>query len=161
MTDENSPPPATRIADPADFMQRYQAFEAKAAELHPSNKAALFTELRNAGIARVVVDFDGYGDSGQIEQVTAFGADDVEYELPDVAIAIRKMHFGQEEPETLSQSLGEAIETLAYAFLASTHGGWENNEGAFGEFTFDVAARSITLDYNERYETSKHYGHEF
>ena len=45
--------------------------------------------------------------------------------------------------------------------LAQTHGGWENNEGAYGEFTFDVAQRTITLDYNERVETSEYSQHMF
>ncbi len=37
----------------------------------------------------------------------------------------------------------------------------ENNEGAYGEFTFNVPARSITLDYNERYEDSHYTQHNF
>ena len=55
----------------------------------------------------------------------------------------------------------DAVEALAYAFLEETHGGWENNEGAFGEFTFDVAERTITLDYNERFESSEYSQHLF
>lgn len=161
MTDENSTPSATPIPDSAEFLRRYQAFEARAAELHPVNKAALFAVLRDANISKVVVRFDGYGDSGQIEEITAFGPDGGERPLPATEVDIQKIYFGQDEPETLSEPLAEAIETLSYAFLESTHGGWENNEGAFGEFTFDVAAGSITLDYNERYETSEHYSHEF
>lgn len=161
MTDENPTPPATPIPASADFLSRYRAFEARAAELHPANKAALFAVLRDAGITGIHVHFDGYGDSGQIEGVTAFGADGTECPLPDLPVTIRKIYFGQDKPETLSEPLAEAIETLAYAFLESTHGGWENNEGAYGEFVFDVEAGTITLDYNERIETSEHYSYEF
>ena len=50
---------------------------------------------------------------------------------------------------------------VAYDFLSETHGGWENNDGAYGEFSFDVAARTITLDYNERYTATEFYSHEF
>jgi hypothetical protein len=53
------------------------------------------------------------------------------------------------------------VEALVYAFLAETHGGWENNEGAYGDFTFTVADRSIILDYNERIETSEYTQHIF
>jgi hypothetical protein len=35
-----------------------------------------------------------------------------------------------------------------------THCGWENNDGAYGDFIFDVAKRTITLDFNERYTAS-------
>lgn len=55
----------------------------------------------------------------------------------------------------------EAIERLAYDFLEETHDGWENNEGAYGDFLFDVAARTITLNYNERLETSEYTQHVF
>lgn len=161
MTDKNPTPPAMPIPDCSDFLLRYQAFEARAAELHPANKTALFAVLRDAGITGIHVHFDGYGDSGQIEGVTAFGADGTECPLPDRPVSIRKIYFGQDEPEVLSEPLAEAIETLAYAFLESTHGGWENNEGAYGEFLFDVAAGTITLDYKERIESVEDYSHEF
>ena len=58
-------------------------------------------------------------------------------------------------------SVDEAVEQLAYDFLSETHGGWENNGGAYGEFTFDVAEGTITLDYNERYTATEFYSHEF
>ena len=41
---------------------------------------------------------------------------------------------------------------LAFDFLSDTHGGWENNDGAYGEFCFDAAARCIHLEFNERLE---------
>jgi ParB family transcriptional regulator, chromosome partitioning protein len=45
--------------------------------------------------------------------------------------------------------------------LEETHGGWENNDGAYGEFTFDVANRTITLAYNERHMESDYSEHVF
>jgi hypothetical protein len=56
-------------------------------------------------------------------------------------------------------TLREAIEELCYGYLTQEHGGWENNDGAFGEFTFDVRAASIKLEFNARftdYSTSTH-----
>ena len=41
------------------------------------------------------------------------------------------------------------------------HEGGSTSDGAYGEFTFDVAARSIALDYNERYTATNGYQHEF
>ena len=49
------------------------------------------------------------------------------------------------------------VEQTAYDFLRETHRGWENNEGAYGDLHFDVNDRTITLDYNERIETSRIY----
>ena len=55
----------------------------------------------------------------------------------------------------------EALEAVVYALLEQTHCGWENNEGAYGEFTFDVKERSITLGYNERFSDSTYHEHIF
>jgi hypothetical protein len=55
----------------------------------------------------------------------------------------------------------EAIEELCYAFLEQTHDGWEDGDGAFGDFTLSVAEETIALDYNERYTESSNYTHEF
>ena len=146
--------------DPGDFLQRYAEYEKRDADLHPANKASLLAALRDAGITTVVVTFDGYGDSGQIENIEARNGDDPA-EIPATPVEIARLDFHATEPERLTEPLGEAIETLAYAFLEQTHGGWENNEGAFGEFVFDVAGETITLDYNERIETSENYTHEY
>ena len=55
--------------------------------------------------------------------------------------------------------VAEAIEQLAYDLLSLTHCGWENNDGAYGEFVFDVAKQSISLEHNERYVTAELYSH--
>jgi len=55
----------------------------------------------------------------------------------------------------------EAIEQLAHDFLEETHAGWENNDGAYGEFTFEVASRAITLEYNARFTDAEHFEHSF
>ena len=142
------------------FLARYAAYEERAAALRPVNKAILFAALAAAGASIVTVTFDGVGDSGQIENVEAKAGDEL-VKLPCVEIELAVAQLHDDEPDRLVQPLAEAIETLAYAFLEETHTGWEDNEGAFGEFTFDVAAGTITLDYNERIETSEHHAHAF
>jgi hypothetical protein len=69
--------------------------------------------------------------------------------------------LGKSEPQRSTVSIREAIEHVAYDFLSETHDGWENNEGAFGEFTFDVAKRTVTLDFNYRIIDSEHSQHVF
>lgn len=127
-------------------------------EVLPANKAALFDALAAAGITAVVVTFDGGGDSGQIESVDAY-AGERSAELPGVAIEIATPTWDGAALHRQTLPVREAVEALAYAFLEETHGGWENNEGAYGEFTFGVAERTIELDYNERIETSEYHGH--
>ena len=48
------------------------------------------------------------------------------------------------------------------ALLSSDlHGGWENNDGAYGEFCFDASARCIHLEFNERFTSSELFTHDF
>ena len=124
----------------------------------PANKAALFDALAAAGIASVLVTFDGGGDSGQIEDIDAT-RQSVSAKLPGVGVEIATSVWDGSGLDRRTMPHAEAIETLAYAFLEGTHDGWKINEGAYGVFTFDVAERSIQLDYNERIETSEFHGH--
>jgi hypothetical protein len=128
--------------------------------IRPANKAALFEALASAGITTVVVQFDGYGDSGQIESIEGRN-DKKSVDLPDTQVELAQARWGQSEVERSALPIREAIEQLAYDFLEETHAGWENNEGAYGEFIFDVVARAITLDYNERITDSDYSQHVF
>jgi hypothetical protein len=81
--------------------------------------------------------------------------------MPETQIEVACAEWGQAEPQRSLVSVANAIEALAYDLLGQAYCGWENNEGAYGEFTFDVAARSITLDYNQRFTDSEHSQHVF
>jgi hypothetical protein len=130
------------------------------AELQPLNKAALFDALAAAGVTLVVVSFDGYGDSGQIENVEVKAGDTV-IAMPEGTIEIAEAVWDEIEPDCSTISIADAVERLVYDLLTDTHCGWENNDGAYGDFTFDVTARTITLDYNERYAASDYSQHVF
>ncbi len=122
------------------------------------NKVALFNALTASGITQVVVSFDGYGDSGQIEDIS-YSNGDGSITMPECKIDILGTIWPEPEPRQSSISVASAIETLAYSVLEYTHCGWENNDGAYGDIIFDVAERTITLDYNERYTTSENFTH--
>jgi hypothetical protein len=141
------------------IIHSYEQRQRRRAELRPANKAALFEVLAGAGITAVLVTFDGYGDSGQIESIDAQSAEG-EVSLPDIGVEIAVARYDEDEPERRCLPLRQAIEELAYASLGELHGGWENNEGAYGEFVFDTAKRSITLDYHERYTATEDFTHE-
>ncbi|HEV7995545.1 MAG TPA: hypothetical protein VGP52_04730 [Stellaceae bacterium] len=86
---------------------------------------------------------------------------DAPVELPADEIKLIQTVYGSAGAERSTLNIPEAIESLAYHFLEETHGAWGNNDGAYGDFTFDVAERTITLDYNERFTQSEHFYHEF
>ncbi|CAM4185078.1 hypothetical protein NOLU111490_11795 [Novosphingobium lubricantis] len=123
-------------------------------------KISLFDTLASQGIVRVTVNFDGCGDSGQIEDIIAF---DEHGQVELKGLVLPASDSGPDGiPDTEApEPIEDAIESLAYDLLESEHGGWENNDGAYGEFTFDVATRKITLEHNERFTSSELYTHEW
>jgi hypothetical protein len=140
---------------------KYQDHARRVVEARPANKAALFDALAGAGITSVVVNFDGYGDSGQVERIDVH-AGEAEAKLPEDQIEFVEAVFGDSEKvERSTHTVSDAIETLVYAFLEQTHSGWENDSGAYGDVTFDVGNRTITLDYNERHTESDYSCHTF
>lgn len=132
---------------------------AEVAALRAANKTALFEALTRAGIDQVTVRFDGYGDSGQIEEVEAI-AGGRSVNLPSDQIEISRVRWYAAEPPSI-MSLREAVEESAYACLDQIQSGWENDEGAYGDVVFEVAARTITLDFNGRFTDVNASQHSF
>src|SRR5580658_9636103 len=127
-------------------------------ELGRKNKAAIFAALAVTDIELVFVTFDGVGDSGQIEDITATRQEQPA-PLPDVKIRLLQAVWGKAKPKASKVTLRDAVETLCYDFLEDDHGGWEDNDGAFGEFRLDVKARTVDLEFNSRFtdvSTSNH-----
>lgn len=153
--------PIDPATDWASYVVRQTILDEKAASLRPANHGAIFEALADAGIVSVTVTFDGYGDSGQIEAIDPRNADG-EIALPATCVEIASQACA--DPDLIkrrSTPLAEAIETIAYDLLRLTHPGWENNEGAHGDFTFDVATRIITLEHHERYTAIESHSHVF
>jgi uncharacterized protein DUF6878 len=127
-------------------------------DVRARNKAIVFAALTEAGIHRVTVDYDGSGDSGQIENVEAWDADNDRTPFPSGV----KIQLASENPAypLSEQNLEAAVETLAWDYL-EIYFGWENNDGAFGTFVFDVPARTVMLEHNERYTEVNTTSHEF
>ena len=115
-----------------DFAQVFAAQAERIARidaLRPANRDRLFDGLTAAGITDVTVTFDGEGDSGQIESIGAWAGDKA-VDFPAVEIPYAALTWDNPEVELRQLSLEDVVEQLAYDFLADTHGGWENNDGA-------------------------------
>ena len=119
-------------------------------EVGKANKQVVFKALSAAGITSVTVEFDGEGDSGQIESVIAC-KDEAHVPLSDQTVTLQSASWDGKEIASRELPFRVAIERLCYDYLEQEHGGWENNEGAFGTFAFDIGTRSIALDFNGRY----------
>jgi hypothetical protein len=72
-----------------------------------------------------------------------------------------QLAFGNPDDPLTEISLEAAIEDLAWDYLTETHTGWEDNDGAFGTFVFDVPDRTITLKHDERFTDYRTHNHSF
>jgi hypothetical protein len=143
-----------------DFETTYARHKDLSANANELNKTVLFDTLAPAGITSIQVDFDGEGDSGQINGVSAL-AGDQPAQLPATQVTLHRLQWGQTQSEPSEFTLAEAIETLCYDYLEQEHGGWENNDGGYGEFTIDVVARTIELEFYSRYTDYNKFSHSF
>jgi hypothetical protein len=91
-------------------------------------------QLKGIGVASVEVNYDGCGDSGQIEGIVFYDADGEEVNLTG-QLTITVEHMTQ----------------LFYDLLETRHGGWENNEGACGEFAWNVVTDTLQHAHAERF----------
>jgi hypothetical protein len=149
------------------FMNDTENFTALYANHHKAleganamNKAAVFDALSAAGITTVTVSFDGESDSGQIEEMVAY-VNGIPQELPVAQVHVQRPAWPDGNLDSAHIPVTDAIEALGYDYLSQEHGGWENNDGAFGEFTFHVAERRIDLVFHARYSDFVSSNHTF
>ena len=93
-----------------------------------STRATLCAQLRKLRVQTVTAEYDGEGDSGQVED-------------PDFGSVV------------VSEELKNATIDLFYEVLEAYYAGWEINEGSFGEFVWNVIGDTIQLVHNERFES--------
>ena len=118
-------------------------------DYYASERATLATEsavretLRALGVFHVYADYDGVGDSGQFELISYVDKADCNIKTPVDA-------------QTQKQ-----VEDLLYALLELRHEGWENNDGAFGTFRWNLITGTLEHEHSARftdYTTSVHEG---
>jgi len=148
------------VLDFAIWQRQEREHISRAAEVLPANKTNLFDALAAEAITIVIVTFDGCGDSGQIEDIEVKAGEEI-VTLPPGNIEIARAVWGSCHIDRQTMTIQDGIESLVYALLGVSHDGWENSDGAYGDFTFDVAERTITVDYNERRMDTDYYHHVF
>ena len=143
-----------------DVLAAYQAHQKALTETMLINKTAVFAALATASITKVMVIFDGGGDSGQINEVLAKNGD-TPVDLPETQVEFQQIEWNGRKAEPSKCTLRDAIEALCFNYLSHEHGGWENNDGGQGEFSFDVAAEQIDLEFEQFYTDSTTHTHTF
>ena len=101
--------PTTISVSPSDpWQQQEREYNRIVSELLLANKAALFDALAASGITTVLVNFDGCGDSGQIEMIEARTGDD-DCALPAVEVEIASANWGSTTIDRQTRPVREAI----------------------------------------------------
>jgi hypothetical protein len=147
-----------------DIMAQIKADQLKKADKVKYHANLLFDTLAQTKVSSIEVSFEGCGDSGQIESVDYTDANgkgiDEAYLNKTIVKGSATTAYMQYDEKTKQLvdgkskegTIREIIEEICYDKLGASHGGWELNEGSYGTFFFDVAARKVTLEYNERIE---------
>ena len=119
----------------AEMMAKWQA-EREAA--NKAGRSELLPQLRALGITEVTAEYEGYGDSGNVEDVVV---------SPDTI--------------TLTEDLRRRVEDFGWDFAYALSPGFENNEGGYGELTWALEADKIDVSHSNRYietNTTEHEG---
>jgi hypothetical protein len=101
-------------------------------------------QLQEAGVEGVHIHYDGCGDSGSIESITYTGAHGKPVDLAGKT--------------TITEN---QLTNLFYDLAQARHPGWENYDGAFGEFDWDLTIDTLKHTHNDRitdYDTTEHEG---
>lgn len=96
----------------------------------------LLGKLRAVGIESVSASYNGYGDSGNVEDIVL---------TPDRDLGL------------LDRELADFI----WSFVYSLHPGFENNEGGQGEFGWTISTDRIDVSHGDNYteiEVTEHEG---
>jgi len=122
-----------------------------------NNTQNLFDTLKEAGATRVVIRFDGAGDSGAIEEIIISKNDEPIQVEAELDWSVKKSFFQDgkwvDEIRTTTMSVVTALEIYCYDELEKTGVDWYNNDGGFGEMEIDFTSNPATvkLEVNTRY----------
>ena len=121
-----------------DFYAQMLESQRHAAEQRVETRAAFLTELRALGVRSIKVQYEGYGDSGNVEYVVV---------SPDTI--------------TLTEGMRRRVEDFGWDFAYAVNPGFENNEGGYGELSWSLEADKIDVSHSNRYietNTTEHEG---
>ena len=121
-----------------DFYAQMLESQRRASEERGETRAALLSELRAFGVTSIEVQYEGYGDSGNVEDVVV---------TPDTI--------------TLTEELRRRVEDFGWDFAYALSPGFENNEGGYGELTWALETDKIDVSHSNRYietNTTEHEG---
>ena len=128
------------------------------------NRRRLHKALKRLDATSVVVTYSGSGDSGQIDEVNVYRDKTQIKSEKNVSVIVASSKWSQdsgwiERVKSESMTLEAGLEQFVYDWIESEHAGWENNDGASGECTIEVATNDFNLNhitYYTKNESTEH-----
>ena len=106
-------------------------------------RTKLLKKFQEIGVSQIGVSYSGYGDSGQLDNITTTPA-----KVPLREIEFDTITYPWRPDVEVKRNLREAFEDFIWDEITSRYGGFENNEGGQGELTWDITDNTITLDHS-------------
>lgn len=128
----------------------------RAPKWEPDGKAEVLEALRKIGVKKVVAEYNGSGDSGQFESITAYADEEIQAQV-DLSghklVATEKVGVaggdGITETERVAErSLDSVVDDMVHDVLDHFFSGCFDNDGACGNITIDVVSGKIAVDHN-------------
>jgi hypothetical protein len=105
------------------------------------------------------------GDRFEEEQLSENYPSVIEFlnELKNSGEVTKEVYFngGGDSGEVEAYGISRGVEDFLYRWLSEFYGGWEINEGSYGDFVFDTQDMSVTLNFNENVEMAESNGQVF
>ena len=179
----------TRAAETAASLLRYRELQASRRVAEKAAVKQRLIDLRKLmvehGIAACHAHYSGSGDSGDMDSGaydmldgtkrapttgTHWRSDAGDQELERLSAVVTGQPYRAEKFNDATQTweqgdttrdvpIEELVVEIADYFLALTHGGWENNEGGYGEVT--ITDTKVSLDHNEYFTETTNFSHEW
>ena len=113
----------TKTTPSSDFLREWGKQQQEQEASARKSLRKFCQQLVKLGVDTVTINYDGYGDSGILEDPLAFQND---------------------KPVELSRKLNDLLLEFAESYLP---GGWENNDGACGTFVLNIKDRKFSREH--------------
>ena len=82
-------------------------------------------------------------------------------DFPETAVTLYRAAFGKRGFATHEMPLSRSRRNLCYDYLEQEYGGWENNDGAFGEFALPCRGTAHRARIQRAFHRHIHSSHTF
>lgn len=118
-----------------------------------ASKEAFLGALRAIDVSSIEADYNGWGDEGQVDTITALKADNTEVNLKRHPCAMP----GADHIKTME----DLIEEFSWQSVQHFHEGFHNNDGGSGTVTIDVATGRVKIEHDDNVVETVRSEHEF